>query len=210
MQDTKGDTTVAYEDFNKKLPGNTSEIIDAQQLAKNIENQVQSIQDEIKRNLEDALAAEKDDPAAFVYTETKYSEFTQAKSYTNGVLDNEYTNYKQMEKKRWSGFTSAVKNFFTGADRAGNDETAKPSGDTAMQKYQREIPEFLKPDFVTLGIPFDFDARKIKSHYKKLVKKNHPDRYANDPVKMKEKTQLLSKINASYNRIEAWYADNDN
>jgi hypothetical protein len=201
---------LAYEDINKQLPGNTPEIRDPQQLAAGIENHIQRIQDEIRRNLDDALTMENGDPNTIVYTETKYSEFTQAKSYTNGVLDNEYTNYKQMEKKRWSGFKSTIKNFFTGTGRAETSETTTPSGDRAIQMYKREIPEFLKPDFVVLGIPFDFDLRKIGSHYKKLVKKNHPDRYATDPVTMKEKTQLLAKINTSYNRIESWYADNNN
>ncbi|MGO8693119.1 MAG: J domain-containing protein [Rectinemataceae bacterium] len=50
------------------------------------------------------------------------------------------------------------------------------------------------------GVPFD----RVKSTYKKLLMKNHPDRNSATPEQMKRSTEISAQLNAAYQRIETW------
>ena len=47
----------------------------------------------------------------------------------------------------------------------------------------------------------DFDA--IRKAYRRMVKKYHPDRYANDPEKYKAATEVARKITEAYDGLSA-------
>jgi curved DNA-binding protein CbpA len=53
-----------------------------------------------------------------------------------------------------------------------------------------------------LDVPHDASPRAIKSSYRKLVKRWHPDRYRPGSEQQAEATQMTSLVNAAYSRIQ--------
>ncbi len=45
---------------------------------------------------------------------------------------------------------------------------------------------------------------EVKTRYKELLKKHHPDRHNASPEDMKKATAVSARINAAYQLIEAW------
>ncbi len=96
--------------------------------------------------------------------------------------------------------------------REGDDPRARTShqSDYANSSYWRtqqakgQIPDIIKRDFAELGLPVGASAELCKAAYKKLLKLHHPDRHAGHSGNMKKATEKSSRINASYQRIEAW------
>ena len=43
---------------------------------------------------------------------------------------------------------------------------------------------------------------------KSLLKKFHPDKFANEPEKQKEATEITSSITSAFTRIKTWYEQN--
>lgn len=56
-----------------------------------------------------------------------------------------------------------------------------------------------------LELEYGANFQKIKSAYKKLLKKYHPDRYINNPDKLKIATRVTKEINEAYNYFERKY-----
>lgn len=52
--------------------------------------------------------------------------------------------------------------------------------------------------YQALEIPIGADFEEIKLAYKKVIKKYHPDRFAQDPEKQQAALQLSQKINEAY------------
>jgi len=65
-------------------------------------------------------------------------------------------------------------------------------------KKEREYYAILELEY---GAGFD----KIKSAYRKLLKKYHPDMFQNKPEKLKSAQKLTKKINEAYNYFERKY-----
>ncbi|MGB4571375.1 MAG: J domain-containing protein [Rectinemataceae bacterium] len=55
-----------------------------------------------------------------------------------------------------------------------------------------------------LGLPNNAPFTEVKSAYKKLLLKYHPDRNSQSPEALKKSTDLSARINAAYQLIEAW------
>jgi DnaJ-domain-containing protein 1 len=55
-----------------------------------------------------------------------------------------------------------------------------------------------------LGLAYGSPFPAVKSAYKRLLAQHHPDRHANDPVRMREATALSARYNAAYQLIETW------
>ena len=49
---------------------------------------------------------------------------------------------------------------------------------------------------------------ECKVAYKLLLKKFHPDKFANEPEKQKEATEITSSITSAFTRIKTWYEEN--
>ena len=56
--------------------------------------------------------------------------------------------------------------------------------------------------YLVLDVPHDASQRAIKSSYRKLVKRWHPDRYRAGSEEHLEATQMTRLINAAYERIQ--------
>jgi DnaJ-domain-containing protein 1 len=68
----------------------------------------------------------------------------------------------------------------------------------------REVPESLRQDFAELGLSPGASEEECKAAYKKLLKLHHPDRHAGHAGNMKKATEKSARINAAFERIEAW------
>ena len=79
------------------------------------------------------------------------------------------------------------------------DEKEKPA------EKKRPVPEELRQDFAELGLGPEASAEECKEAYKKLLKIHHPDRHANHEGNLKKATEKTARVNASYDRLEAWF-----
>lgn len=60
----------------------------------------------------------------------------------------------------------------------------------------------LKPHYDVLEVPYDAEADQIRSAYKQLAQKYHPDRFVDaDPVVEELAREKMSKINDAYRAI---------
>lgn len=59
--------------------------------------------------------------------------------------------------------------------------------------------------YANLEVPYGSDLNTVKAAWKRLLKKCHPDLYANDPHKKEIATKLASKLNEAYREIEKSY-----
>lgn len=80
----------------------------------------------------------------------------------------------------------------TGAG-AGSARSAKPP------KADSQVAEWYK----TLGVTPGDDLGKIKTAYRQLMRKYHPDMHAGDPQKQKAATELSMKVTTAYNGLVA-------
>jgi DnaJ-domain-containing protein 1 len=53
----------------------------------------------------------------------------------------------------------------------------------------------------TLNVPLDADLAQIKTAYRQLMRKYHPDMHANNPQKQKAATELSLRVTAAYNGL---------
>ena len=74
--------------------------------------------------------------------------------------------------------------------------SANPQQDTE-RKAVEEAYRFLN---LTPYAPF----AEVKTRYKELLKKHHPDRHTGSPEDLKKATAVSARINAAYQLIEAW------
>lgn len=67
------------------------------------------------------------------------------------------------------------------------------------------IPAELKMDFRNLEVPVGTPFPEVQKAYKRLMTAFHPDRHSNNPEKQATATKVSQKLNASYQRIRAYY-----
>lgn len=63
------------------------------------------------------------------------------------------------------------------------------------------IPKGCKQDFINLEVHPAASLEEIRRSYKKLLRKYHPDRHADNPQKQKMATRITQELNVSYQRI---------
>ncbi len=61
----------------------------------------------------------------------------------------------------------------------------------------------MRDPYSILGVGRDASDDEIKKAYRDLARKNHPDRFINDPKKAEEATNRMQEINAAYDAITA-------
>ena len=82
--------------------------------------------------------------------------------------------------------------------------------DNIFYEDRNEIPEtnentIEEKYYQVLGVEYGANFNKIKSAYRVLLKKYHPDLYLNDEKKLKTAKKLTQKINEAYTYFERKY-----
>lgn len=72
-----------------------------------------------------------------------------------------------------------------------NAQRERDVGNSRLEQY-----------YTNLEVPYDSDLDTVKRSWKRLLKKCHPDLYANDPSKHETAHDLTSKLNEAYREIE--------
>ncbi|MBR2068193.1 MAG: DnaJ domain-containing protein [Candidatus Gastranaerophilales bacterium] len=76
--------------------------------------------------------------------------------------------------------------------------------DDSKEMIQEENKEE-KKYYKILELEYGSDFKKIKSAYKKLLKKYHPDLFQNKPEKLKTAQEVTRQINEAYTYFERKY-----
>ena len=123
-------------------------------------------------------------------------------------------NKTQNENKKTEfkfGNQDTYQNFFT-SNNSSKTNSANTNDKKTTQKPKVSpkvfVPFELHPDFKTLCVVPGTSLEECKASYKSLLKKYHPDRFANDEKKQKEATEITSSITTAFNRIKTWYETN--
>lgn len=69
---------------------------------------------------------------------------------------------------------------------------------------QEETSKAIREAYAYLGLPPYAPFPEVKSAYKKLLFKYHPDRNSSSPEALKKATETSTRINAAYQIIEAY------
>ena len=65
-------------------------------------------------------------------------------------------------------------------------------------------PEILRPDYLNLEVPFGSSFTTVKSAYKKLIIKFHPDKNNTDINSRDRATEKTKDLNISFQKIKVW------
>lgn len=84
--------------------------------------------------------------------------------------------------------------------------SSKQKKQTTGKRYY--VPFELYEDFKTLCLMPGTNLDECKVAYKSLLKQFHPDKFANEPEKQKEATEITSSITSAFTRIKTWYEEN--
>lgn len=129
---------------------------------------------------------------------------TQSKTQKQTQSENKKTEFK-------FGNQDTYQKFFT-SNNSSKTNSANTSDKKTTQKPKVTpkvfVPFELHPDFKTLCVVPGTSLEECKASYKSLLKKYHPDRFANDEKKQKEATEITSSITTAFNRIKTWYEAN--
>ena len=77
--------------------------------------------------------------------------------------------------------------------------------DSEKSDFEHEMSDFEKKEhdyYAILEVPYGSDFTAVKSSYRKLLKKYHPDLFHNDNVKYAKAQKLTEKINEAYTYFE--------
>ena len=96
---------------------------------------------------------------------------------------------------------------FTFHDRgpAGDAREASATGAGAAASAASGLPysDELARCYTLLDLPFGAPLEQVTRRWKTYLKKCHPDRYANDPGKLAEATELTQALTGAHDTIEA-------
>lgn len=73
-------------------------------------------------------------------------------------------------------------------------------------KPQSKIAEY----YANLEIPLNSDLKTVKSAWKRLVRKYHPDLHDSDPEKVKLAEELTQRLNLAYSELTDYLNQNEN
>jgi hypothetical protein len=133
----------------------------------------------------------------FSFTQNKSENKTEFK-FDTSKQQSEFNNTKKTQEQKFSNT---------------NTQNGRTQRSQAQQKKQTSskryyVPFELYEDFKTLCVMPGTNLEECKVAYKSLLKKFHPDKFANEPEKQKEATEITSSITTAFNRIKIWYETN--
>ena len=129
-------------------------------------------------------------------------------SFTQNKSENK-TEFKFDTSKQQSEFNTknnSQSQNFSNKKTEQQKATSKQKKQTTGKRYY--VPFELYEDFKTLCVMPGTNLEECKVAYKSLLKKFHPDKFANEPEKQKEATEITSSITSAFTRIKTWYEQN--
>lgn len=92
-----------------------------------------------------------------------------------------------------------------GAEQGSNPSNEEASPTDSKDSNTHSAPYIVdkrSESLTVLELTANATPADIKSSYRKLCKKYHPDRFANDPDKLKIANELFTQINAAYEYLK--------
>lgn len=130
------------------------------------------------------------------------------KSFVNDLIDDEEpsdnTGYKYIdpdEQAAWEELNDYLNEDDSGSSSSSYNRHSYSYSDSTTGG----MDSTLKQDFKNLGVDVGAPYEVVKKSYKNLLRQYHPDKYANDPGKIKFATEYTTRINASFLRIKKYY-----
>lgn len=133
----------------------------------------------------------------FSFTQNKSGNKTEFK-FDTSKQQSEFHNTKKTQEQKFS-------NTNTQNGRTQRSQTQQKKQTSSKRYY---VPFELYEDFKTLCVMPGTNLEECKVAYKSLLKKFHPDKFANEPEKQKEATEITSSITSAFTRIKTWYEQN--
>ena len=87
--------------------------------------------------------------------------------------------------------------------RQARDRGGSRTQDRGGYRAPRPVDESLRQDYANLEVPFGADIDVVRTSYKRLMMKYHPDKHAGNPEKQKMALEISKKINESFERIRS-------
>lgn len=133
----------------------------------------------------------------FSFTQNKSENKTEFK-FDTSKQQSEFHNTKKTQEQKFSNTNTQ-----NGRTQRSQSQQKKQ---TSSKRYY--VPFELYEDFKTLCVLPGTNLEECKVAYKTLLKKFHPDKFANEPEKQKEATEITSSITSAFTRIKTWYEQN--
>lgn len=137
-----------------------------------------------------------------IKTEKSKEKFTFTQKETETKTEFKFDTSKQQSE--YNRAENTQKQNFTNK----NNKKSKPKNINQTSGKRYYVPFELYDDFKTLCLMPGTNLDECKVAYKSLLKKFHPDKFANEPEKQKEATEITSSITSAFTRIKTWYEEN--
>jgi DnaJ-domain-containing protein 1 len=91
------------------------------------------------------------------------------------------------------------------AGEAWNQRRARQSDRGRASSGAKSADEALRRDYATLEVAFAAPLAEVRTSYKRLLHKYHPDRFSGDAEKQALANEVTQRLNAAFARIEKRY-----
>ena len=113
----------------------------------------------------------------------------------NDVLDR----VKDFEQK--GGFDKLFDSIAAGEwEEIGSEQAGEGSSGERNTTGEKTIREY----YANLEVPYGSDLETVKESYRRLMRRYHPDRYANDSDMEELATELSQEITQAYHAVKSW------
>jgi DnaJ-domain-containing protein 1 len=110
--------------------------------------------------------------------------------------------FRRMKEEAARGGTSTG----TGAGAAAG---GRPGGGGGRRFPFGKAEDKVAEHYKTLNIAPGSDLAAVKTAYRGLMRKYHPDMHAGNPTKLKAATELSMRVTTAYNALQAYFAEKD-
>jgi DnaJ-domain-containing protein 1 len=90
-----------------------------------------------------------------------------------------------------------------GASSSARGSAGRRSHGSPFQRENDKLAEYYK----VLDLPYGADFAQVKTSYRKLMRKYHPDRHVGNPKKLKAATELSMRVTQAYTALEEHLKD---
>ena len=99
-----------------------------------------------------------------------------------------------------------LNDYLNDKEPAGSEQGRHSRADTGQRDFSENRDESLAQAYANLEVPYGTPFSEVKKAYKKMLRAYHPDRFAQDPEKLKIATEITKKMNAAFTRIKSTQA----